>query len=473
MATKPTIATLTEKVTELEARLAEVPDFEAQIAALEARLAEAPAAEKPKNVIEAMLAVMREVTVLGKHERNTTPGQNYNFRGIDATVNALGPAMRKHGLVGIPTLLKVERRGVQTSQGKAQQASEVEVEYRFYGPGGVQDTVSAIVPGESWDSGDKGVSKAMSVAMRIALLQSFALPTDERDPDADTYERAHNIDPRALAAEIEAALAEEDPEAALMRVGDSYGADVLTLVELPHPDGGPEKITAVELIRGHLAQIRSAPKPAPAEVVQAFAAARELEDPAEVIEALRGIYRLFPGAKAVLESTTMVYDGQPVIVAEIIARIVADAEAMIAARGEAPAPAQEPAQSAPTQPEGARAAAEQTARDTTREGDPILEQLRDEIAGQAAVLGIPFEAHAASLLAVQQGATDPSTIPVPVIHQWVSDQRPRVVEALRGQGRATEAATYEAQAPMALGTFDTLTGASARGEEQVRETQDA
>src|SRR6478735_6746345 len=110
----PTAAQLKARVAELEEQ---VPDFEAKIAQLEAQLAEQPqTTDKPTNVIEAILAVMREVRAVGKNERNTTPGQSYNFRGIDTTVNALGPAMRKHGLVALPNLLKVERRGVQTSR---------------------------------------------------------------------------------------------------------------------------------------------------------------------------------------------------------------------------------------------------------------------------------------------------------------------------------------------------------------------
>ena len=43
------------------------------------------------------------------------------------------------------------------------------------------------VAAESWDTGDKAMPKAMSVAMRTALIQALALPTDEPDPDSFTY----------------------------------------------------------------------------------------------------------------------------------------------------------------------------------------------------------------------------------------------------------------------------------------------
>jgi hypothetical protein len=70
------------------------------------------------------------------------------------------------------------------------------VEYRFTGPLG--DSVEVTVAAESFDAGDKATAKAMSVALRTALLQTLLLPTDDPDPDATTYERAT---PRETSAE--------------------------------------------------------------------------------------------------------------------------------------------------------------------------------------------------------------------------------------------------------------------------------
>ena len=39
------------------------------------------------------------------------------------------------------------------------------------------------------DSGDKGMNKAMSIALKYALFQLFTIPTKEdKDPDATSYE---------------------------------------------------------------------------------------------------------------------------------------------------------------------------------------------------------------------------------------------------------------------------------------------
>jgi hypothetical protein len=55
-------------------------------------------------------------------------------------------------------------------------------------------TITATVASEAFDSGDKATAKAMSVALRTFLLQAFMLPTDDKDPDADTYETKRSVD---------------------------------------------------------------------------------------------------------------------------------------------------------------------------------------------------------------------------------------------------------------------------------------
>jgi hypothetical protein len=129
--------------------------------------------------------VMAEVKAVGKTGVNQQQG--YNFRGIDAVVNALGPAMRLHGVVPVPKVKKVDYRETMTTGNKPTREVTVQVRYRFYAPDGSH--VDADVIGESLDQSDKGSAKAMSVAYRIALLQVFALPTDEPDPDASYHTR--------------------------------------------------------------------------------------------------------------------------------------------------------------------------------------------------------------------------------------------------------------------------------------------
>lgn len=139
-----------------------------------------------ENIYAIMSAAMEEVQAVRKEGFNDQ--QRYNFRGIDQVVNAVGPIFRKHKIIPVPHHCSANYRDVLTSTGKPSREVTVEATYRFYGPAG--DFIEAVVPGESMDSGDKGTPKAMSVAYRIVLLQMLCIPTDEPDPDSQSYERA-------------------------------------------------------------------------------------------------------------------------------------------------------------------------------------------------------------------------------------------------------------------------------------------
>jgi hypothetical protein len=140
-----------------------------------------------KNIYEAINEVMKDVGAVGKEQRNTH--QNFNFRGIDAVINAVSPAFRKHGIFCTPTIISSDYESVQVGQNRTNMGhARVTVQYTFHATDGT--SVNATVSAESMDSGDKATAKAMSVAYRTALLQTLCLPTDEQDPDADTFERS-------------------------------------------------------------------------------------------------------------------------------------------------------------------------------------------------------------------------------------------------------------------------------------------
>lgn len=133
---------------------------------------------------EVVLAVMNEVQGLAKKDRNQAQG--FSFRGIDAVMNAVGPALRKAGGFIVPLVRSVRHESLTTAKGSQMNAAYVEVEFSVYGNEG--EPVSGIVAAEAFDSGDKATAKAMSVAMRTFLLQLLCLPTDEPDPDSFSYE---------------------------------------------------------------------------------------------------------------------------------------------------------------------------------------------------------------------------------------------------------------------------------------------
>lgn len=142
---------------------------------------------QPIGIFKAIQEVMKEVGAVRKAERNTH--QNFNFRGIDAITNAVSPAFRKHGVFCTPTVVESTYESVQVGQNRTNMGhARVTVRYTFHATDG--SSISATVCAESMDSGDKATAKAMSVAYRTCLLQTLCLPTDDVDPDAETFVRS-------------------------------------------------------------------------------------------------------------------------------------------------------------------------------------------------------------------------------------------------------------------------------------------
>jgi hypothetical protein len=185
------------------------------------------------TIHEALIEIMKAVPAVPKSDRNEA--QRFDFRGIDSVLNAVGPKLRDHGVIVYPQVTEHHAREVSTSKGTKMNAVTLLVQYTFVDKGG--DSLTVEVPGEAMDAGDKAYSKAMSVAFRTALLQTLALPTDEKDPDADAYERAG---PGTL-TDIEQAQAELLAKVATLKLNTKdvarlYRADMgLTIQEETDP----------------------------------------------------------------------------------------------------------------------------------------------------------------------------------------------------------------------------------------------
>src|SRR5690348_8153802 len=99
------------------------------------------------SVVEALSSVMAEVQAVRKGDRNTQ--QNFSFRGVDAVVNAVGPALRKHGVVVVPTNVAPTFESYQSRQGAQMRNCTIAITWRFYGPAG--DYIEAQTLGEASD----------------------------------------------------------------------------------------------------------------------------------------------------------------------------------------------------------------------------------------------------------------------------------------------------------------------------------
>lgn len=142
-----------------------------------------PLTQQPQGdrISTILAAVSAEVGAVRKS--STAPGAigGFQFRGVDAVVNAVHPVLARYGVVVVPEVLETTFRTFQSGRDREMADVTVRTRFTFYGPAG--DSLSCTVLGEGSDVGDKATGKAQSVALRIALLQTLMLPTDEPDPD--------------------------------------------------------------------------------------------------------------------------------------------------------------------------------------------------------------------------------------------------------------------------------------------------
>ena len=142
------------------------------------------------KIYKAIVNTMKDIGVVGKGDSNTF--DNYKYRGIDAVMNALNPAMIKNGIFVVPTVLETKR---EERQGKSQlmMYTVLTVKYTFYADDG--SFVDVVVVGEAMDRSDKSTNKAMSAAFKYACFQTFCIPTEEMiDSESESPEMAAKVE---------------------------------------------------------------------------------------------------------------------------------------------------------------------------------------------------------------------------------------------------------------------------------------
>lgn len=132
-----------------------------------------------------MTDLMKDVGAIGKTSTNSAQG--FKFRGIDSVINALYPALCKNSMfMTVDVLDKTEViKDVTRSNGKAGVDKHVAllVKYTFWSNDG--SSISSTVAAEGLDSGDKATNKALSAALKYALIQTLSIPTQDME-DGDS-----------------------------------------------------------------------------------------------------------------------------------------------------------------------------------------------------------------------------------------------------------------------------------------------
>ena len=139
--------------------------------------------EKKMSIYEAISRCMEEIGAVGKDAVNKQQG--FKYRGDDAVMNAINPALVKNHVFIVPEVLEQQRQERTTSKGAVLIYSICRIKYTFYAEDG--SSIEAVTVGGGVGSGGKATDRAMAVAFKCACFQVFCIPTEEmKDPDGET-----------------------------------------------------------------------------------------------------------------------------------------------------------------------------------------------------------------------------------------------------------------------------------------------
>jgi hypothetical protein len=142
--------------------------------------AEDAVVETPLNIFQIISKISEEAGALAKTMADGS-GLKFAFRGIDGVINHLAPYFQKYGVVVIPAVVDKVTSTREIQGGKAITQTDLTVMFTFYAPDG--SNVAAQTVGLAQDYADRSAAQAQSVALRVALLQTFFLPTQDREPE--------------------------------------------------------------------------------------------------------------------------------------------------------------------------------------------------------------------------------------------------------------------------------------------------
>lgn len=142
------------------------------------------------SIHKAMISIAKQIATQGIGKTRKNAQQGYNFRGVDEVMNAFAPILAEHGVFVRPKFSNRTMMERVTTKGGVLFYVTVEGEFTFTHEEGTEVTVGPFF-GEAMDSGDKATNKAMAVAFKYAMFQTFCVPLEGvtgGDADLQTHE---------------------------------------------------------------------------------------------------------------------------------------------------------------------------------------------------------------------------------------------------------------------------------------------
>jgi hypothetical protein len=147
------------------------------------------------NLREKFAEVRRRLGYVQKRGHNER--HNYNYVTAADLAGSVGDILAELGVIVIPQLQSIS---TEPPRGSSERIARIVMNYRFVDARSGEE-LSVRVAGEGADAGDKAPYKAMTGALKYALLQSFLLATGDDPEDERSDSKAAFVSERVITPE--------------------------------------------------------------------------------------------------------------------------------------------------------------------------------------------------------------------------------------------------------------------------------
>jgi hypothetical protein len=158
------------------------------------------------NLRQKLAVVRRRLAYVQKRGHN--PRFNYNYATAADIAGAVGDILAELGVVVVPRLESISHEAVRPGRSEAEHVARVLMSYSFVDVDTAEE-ITVKTAGEGLDSGDKAPYKAMTGALKYALLQSFLLATGD-DPEEERVSPTNHSSPPARETRSERLITAEE-----------------------------------------------------------------------------------------------------------------------------------------------------------------------------------------------------------------------------------------------------------------------
>lgn len=144
--------------------------------------------ESKKQILNKLFLIMNEVEHMEKDGKNTF--QNYNYLSETQVTMKMKELLTKHKVVFFQSSEITGTIEGKTAKGVDQILTNILVRFTFYDVES-GESIEGTEAGQGQDSGDKGVYKAITGAIKYIFMKNFLIPTGD-DPENEQKTAQHS-----------------------------------------------------------------------------------------------------------------------------------------------------------------------------------------------------------------------------------------------------------------------------------------